>query len=164
MWGEGGRPKRITTGTWFARQRVSTRPAVGGRSAGRSDGRPAVGAGDRWSGPLKVRPALPITRTVPSFLASWTRAAIMALGCVAAWWLMGVPGLIGWIAGAWGGMSAATPFEADEDDANDAADPGDWDYPAAAGVYVEDRRLTEVDSSGTSRRPPLAAVPLCCSA
>lgn len=46
----------------------------------------------------------------------------MAFGCVAAWWLMGVPGLVGWIAGAWGGMSASTPWEADEDD-EDASEP-----------------------------------------
>jgi hypothetical protein len=87
----------------------------------------------------------------------------MAVGSVAAWWLMGIPGLIGWIAGAWGGMSAATPFEADEDDTTETAGPDDWDQPAGAVAWCDGSR-TEAGRRPAQRGGPLAATPLCCSA
>jgi hypothetical protein len=61
-------------------------------------------------------------------------------------------------------MSAATPFEPDEDDVSETPDPGDWDRPGVAGAWCEDSRLPEDDTVRLSRRPPLAAAPLCCSA
>lgn len=84
----------------------------------------------------------------------------MAVGCVAAWWLMGVPGLVGWVAGAWGGMSAATPWELDEEDGGETPGSDGWEPPRAAvrSSRQEERFLCVDVHVAAERRSP--AVPL----
>ncbi len=84
----------------------------------------------------------------------------MAIGCVAAWWLMGVPGLIGWVAGAWGGMSAATPWELDEEDAGGTPGGDEWEHPRAArhSTREEERLLCVATYPRGERRAPVPLI------
>ena len=88
----------------------------------------------------------------------------MAVGCVAAWWLMGVPGLVGWVAGAWGGMSAATPWELDDEDGGETPGSDGWEPPRAAVHSHHEERFLCVDTHVPSAfllgllRPPLRPI------
>jgi hypothetical protein len=61
---------------------------------------------------------------VPSFAETPSRLAIMILGSLAAYLLLGIPGVMGWIPGAWAAMSASTPW--DDIDPADLSDRPIW--------------------------------------